>query len=482
MSLFRRKDQIASRDISSRSSLALSSSNTPAQVTGSPDKGKLSKLFRRGKRGHTNTTGDVAVASSNSEGPVLQSNKSTTTTSQPLANTQTTTTKDPPDNNNLTGTLSENKTANAAVILEIVKSICEVLDKVPYVKVVTGLATTAITIIEAVNACKGEWDKVKDDLVKVRDIVFEFRYGRDDSAPLPNDVKAAFRQLESCLREILEAVIRYQDVSAGRLVLERSALKAEATSCVERIDMAVKAFQIKIHIDTRLAVEQTRLTVEQTRFIGEQTYLAVEQTHHGMEKILATIQQSPTPSSSLNLNVLACPAPSQYFTGRERILQKLSRMLAAPVVTLFSTNRNTLSAFVHSFDHSSRFTTIFLDASSVEALKAIAHNIKADDSAHLPSLLILENVDASLELDQYLPYSLHNPILITSTNQAVSHFASPACALELPDSADQQAADDLCQFIKSAFIPLLHVVTIVAKGGTGKTQVVLRFISENLSR
>ncbi len=56
--------------------------------------------------------------------------------------------RDPPDNNNLTGTLSENKTANAAVILEIVKNICEVLDKVPYVKVLTGLATTAITIIE----------------------------------------------------------------------------------------------------------------------------------------------------------------------------------------------------------------------------------------------------------------------------------------------------------------------------------------------
>ncbi|KAK0224961.1 P-loop containing nucleoside triphosphate hydrolase protein, partial [Armillaria nabsnona] len=271
-------------------------------------------------------------------------------------------------------------------------------------------------------------------------------------------------------------------MSAGRLALERSTLKAEATSCVGHIDMAVKVFQIKIHIDTRLAVEQTRFTGEQTYLAVEQTHLAVEQTHHGVEKILATIQQSPTPSSSLNLNVLACPAPSQYFTGREGILRKLSRMLAAPVVTLFSTNRNTLSAFVHSFDHSSRFTAIFLDASSVEALKAIAHNIKADDSAHLPSLLILENVDASLELDQYLPYSLHNPILITSTNQAVSHFASPACALELPDSADQQAADDLCQSIETAFIPLLHVVTIVAKGGTGKTQVVLRFISENLSR
>ncbi len=123
-----------------------------------------------------------------------------------------------------------------------------------------------------------------------------------------------------------------------------------------------------------------------------------------------------------------------------------------------------------------------MDASSVEALKAIVHNIKADDSAHLPPLLILENADASLELDQYLPYSLHNPILVTSTNQAVSHFASPGCEFELSGSVDQQAADGLCRSIEIAFIPFLHVVTIVAKGGAGKTQVVLRFISENPSR
>ncbi len=85
---------------------------------------------------------------------------------------------------------------------------------------------------------------MKDYLNKVRDIVFKFRYGRDDSAPLPNDVKDTFRELEICLREVLDAVIRYRDVSAGRLVLERSALKAEATSCVGRIDMAVKVFQV----------------------------------------------------------------------------------------------------------------------------------------------------------------------------------------------------------------------------------------------
>ncbi|KAK0224863.1 hypothetical protein EDD85DRAFT_228926 [Armillaria nabsnona] len=232
--------------------------------------------------------------------------------------------------------------------------------------------------------------------------------------------------------------------------------------------MAIKVFQMMIHVDTRLAVEQTRLT-------GERTHL-------GVEKILATIQQGPTPSSSPNLNVLTCPTPSQYFTGRESILHKLSQMLAAPVVTLFSTNRNALSAFVHSFDHSSRFTAIFLDVSSVEALKAITHNIKANDSAHPPPLLILENVDAYLELDQYLPYSLHNPILVTSTDQAVSHFASPGCEFELPDSADQWAAEGLHRSIEKAFNPLLHIVTLVAKGGTGKTQVVLRFVSEDPSR
>ncbi|PBK86678.1 hypothetical protein ARMGADRAFT_476795 [Armillaria gallica] len=241
------------------------------------------------------------------------------------------------------------------------------------------------------------------------------------------------------------------------------------------MDMAVKVFQMKIHVDTRLAMEQTRLAVEQTRLTGEQTHL-------GVEKILATLHQGPTPSSSPNLNVLACPTPSQYFTGRESILQKLSQMLSAPVVTLFSTNKNALAAFVHSFDHSSRFTAIFLDVSSVEALKAIAHNIKAIDSAHPPSLLILENADASLELDQYLLYSLHNPILVTSTDQAVSRFASPACDFELPDSVDQWAADGLCRSIEKAFNPLLHIVTLVAKGGTGKTQVVLRFVSENPSR
>ncbi|KAK0495724.1 hypothetical protein EDD18DRAFT_251327 [Armillaria luteobubalina] len=322
--------------------------------------------------------------------------------------------------------------------------------------------------------------------MKICDIVSESRYGQSNSVPLPDNVKTAFRELESCLMDILEAVVRYKNVRMGTLVLERSTLKEEATSCVRQIDTAVKVFQTKIIISTSVAVEQTHLTGEQTYLVVEQTRHTGEQTSQDVQKILTVVQKGLVSSSFLDLNVLPCPDSSQYFTGRESDLQNLSRMLAAPVVTLFGTNSNALSAFVHSFNPSSKFAPIFLDVSSVEALKrlkVIVPNIKADDNAHQPLLLVLENADPSLELDKYLPYSLHNPILITSIDQAVSHFASAQdYELKLTDSMDQWAADSLCQSIERAFTPLQHIITIVARGGTGKTQLVLKFVSENLSR
>ncbi|KAK0478080.1 hypothetical protein EDD18DRAFT_1296024 [Armillaria luteobubalina] len=77
-------------------------------------------------------------------------------------------------------------------------------------------------------------------------------------------------------------------------------------------------------------------------------------------------------------------------------------------------------------------------------LEEIVHNMKADAYAQKPPLLVLENADPSMELDKYLPYSLHDSILITSTNEAVSHFASgQAYKFKLLDSADQHSAGNL---------------------------------------
>ncbi|KAK0186241.1 hypothetical protein F5146DRAFT_123904 [Armillaria mellea] len=194
MQNFHRK-QITHSDSPSSPSLALSSSNTPAQVVGSPSndaasvKGKLKRLFRRDGCSHTDMLGDVAAMTSSSESPALQSNKISATTSQPLASAHATTSK---DNDHVADTSSGNKTTNAAAILGIVQAICEVLDNVPYVKVVTGVASTAIKVIEEVDTCKGEWDQVKVTLLKVHDTVFKYRHGVDDSMSLPDDVKAAF--------------------------------------------------------------------------------------------------------------------------------------------------------------------------------------------------------------------------------------------------------------------------------------------------
>jgi len=85
-------------------------------------------------------------------------------------------------------------------------------------------------------------------------------------------------------------------------------------------------------------------------------------TRLAVEKILAvvlSIPQGSIPSSPLKLDVLACPTPSQYFTGRESILRQLSRMFSAPVVTLFSENTGELAAFVRGFSHSSRSVAYF---------------------------------------------------------------------------------------------------------------------------
>ena len=98
--------------------------------------------------------------------------------------------------------------------------------------------------LQEVDACKREWDNVKDALRKVGDVVHKFRYGRDDLGPLPDDVKEEFRELETCLLGVLEVVRRFEVMSPGELTLKRISLKEEATSSVIRIDRACQVFQV----------------------------------------------------------------------------------------------------------------------------------------------------------------------------------------------------------------------------------------------
>ena len=94
------------------------------------------------------------------------------------------------------------------------------------------------------------------------------------------------------------------------------------------------------------------------------------------------------------------------------------------------------------------------------------------------TLLVLQSADAPVE--EYfhtLPYA---PILVMATQSSIECFTTPA--FHLPDCTDPQVVHKLLHSIERVLKPGQHVATLVANGGTGKTQAVLKFVSENSSR
>ncbi|KAE9403742.1 hypothetical protein BT96DRAFT_936175 [Gymnopus androsaceus JB14] len=179
-------------------------------------------------------------------------------------------------------------------------------------------------------------------------------------------------------------------------------------------------------------------------------------------------------------NILKCPSPSQYFVGREDMLMKLLKIFSAQIVTVWSANADVLHDFVRQH---LKYPSIVLDASSTEILNAVLQEKVKDQALPPELLLVLENVDASLVEG----YSWHTfpdiPVLVTSTQPAISSLASSnACAFHFDDYLDQQVVKKLLGCIEKALYPGQRVVTLVAKGGTGKTQLILKFVSKNFSQ
>ncbi|KAK7441012.1 hypothetical protein VKT23_016793 [Stygiomarasmius scandens] len=349
----------------------------------------------------------------------------------------------PASTSNKPNTSSGNKswTSNAALILDIMKDIGEILEKVPYVKMGAGIAVKAVKVKEEIDACKEEWKKAEDYLTGINEMMVQFRV---DTALLPKQVEDGFWELESCLSQVCNAKKQYQDEGRMKKMLKRGTLKVEATSCVEKIDRVHKVFQTKM---------------------GIHTYLSVKELSSALPPLLPMRLDE----------VLRCPPPSQYFVGRQAMYQKLTKIFNVPVVIVFNKNQDILADFVKY--KLKQFSIISLNANSVETFEeAIADKLKAANQFPAKTLIVIENMDLSLKLDHYLPFTYHAPVLITTTHSAIS--SSEAHMFTLPDSSDQQVQSS----IEKALTPGQHIVTLVAKGGTGKTQMVLKFVSEQQSR
>ncbi|KAF9065825.1 hypothetical protein BDP27DRAFT_1424445 [Rhodocollybia butyracea] len=112
--------------------------------------------------------------------------------------------------------------------------------------------------------------------------------------------------------------------------------------------------------------------------------------------------------------------------------------------------------------------TIYIDATSKQALtNALSENQQVFESISLDTILVLENAHASLALEDHFLGCLRCPIVVTSTDSTVSNLASSfAHAFQLPTKATNNS----------------RIISLVASGGTGKTQTVSKFIQDKSSR
>jgi hypothetical protein len=134
------------------------------------------------------------------------------------------------------------------------------------------------------------------------------------------------------------------------------------------------------------------------------------------------------------------------------------------------------------------FSVIVWDASSEEALEA---GLSSDNWKLVINgppkkiLLILENADASLNLEDYIhddiqvSHPLHIHTLILSNVTQIFPFASHAdCTFTAPPYMNAQQHRKFVDNVKKAFAPQQHIFPLVARGGTGKTQVTRKFVQE----
>ncbi|KAE9385283.1 hypothetical protein BT96DRAFT_1007192 [Gymnopus androsaceus JB14] len=205
---------------------------------------------------------------------------------------------------------------------------------------------------------------------------------------------------------------------------------------------------------------------------GQSTFITAgivnnNSTYHG------TISQTANSGQVIPVSkVLECPPPSEYFVGHEDVLSKLSKIFSAPAVTLRGTNMDVLRDFYSS-------SLLFLDASSGQALAKSVADINKDVLARADALLVLQSAHALVDSEDLhaLPYA---PVLVMTTQSSLTSPTS--LAFHLPNDANQQVVHKLLHSIERALNVRRHVVTLVANGGTGKTQAVLKFVSENSSR
>ncbi|KAF5358698.1 hypothetical protein D9757_014375 [Collybiopsis confluens] len=191
---------------------------------------------------------------------------------------------------------------------------------------------------------------------------------------------------------------------------------------------------------------------------------------------------SGAPMGGLENQVLVCPPASLHFTGREDVLAQLSGIFAPPVVTLYGPKQKDLAKFIRSNMKWDGSVILINGESAKDLSKGIAKNFKTPQSSVADTILVIENMESTLKIMDYLPPWFNFPVLITSTQMEITKGEYGRHSFHLPIDIKQAERDQLEDSLKEVLYKKQEIVTLVAAGGTGKTQAVLKFIEKNLSR
>ncbi|KAF5358695.1 hypothetical protein D9757_014372 [Collybiopsis confluens] len=128
-------------------------------------------------------------------------------------------------------------------------------------------------------------------------------------------------------------------------------------------------------------------------------------------------------------------------------------------------------------------SVILINGKSAKDLsKGIAKNFKTPESLVADTTVVIENMESTLKIMDYMPPWFNFPVLITSTQREMTKGEYGRHSFHLPNDTKQTEREQLKDSLKEVLYKKQEIVTLVAAGGTGKTQVVLKFIARNLSR
>ncbi|KAJ7208670.1 hypothetical protein GGX14DRAFT_112440 [Mycena pura] len=206
---------------------------------------------------------------------------------------------------------SESRAASVSqTAIDVLSTLSQVTQAVPYLSIISGVLAQVVQIKKDIDFCRQEWEGVMEDIEKIREMVERFREhcekaGRAEDA-LPDELKSAFKCLESCIERVFKALDIFCSRSKG--------IASRVTAVLKRDKHLRIVQQCRSDVARVLNMFNTELQIHQLVKIHE-LWAAVRPHASLISKL-----NSPYPDEKL-------PAPPAILCGRDDEVRAIINMI-----------------------------------------------------------------------------------------------------------------------------------------------------------